>query len=138
MVINHENAFISTLIYYLFKRLSFTFKMVAPNNHQLLWAEHGIVSLATLPAKHLTGLGKYWPKYLLFAMFSSNTFGRPNLNGFSPYELVFGRKPKLIINLEIDPNVKVSGTFKEYYELLSKRLEYLQKLLFDFKMKNTY
>ena len=26
-------------------------------------------------------------------------------------------------------------TFKEYYELLSKRLEYLKKLLFDFKMK---
>ena len=30
--------------------------------------------------------------------------------------------------------MQVSGTFREYYELLNKRLEHLQKLLFDFKM----
>ena len=31
--------------------------------------------------------------------------------------------------------MKESGTFKEYYELLSKSFEYLQRLLFDFKMR---
>ena len=31
--------------------------------------------------------------------------------------------------------MKVSGTFKEYYELLNKRLNYLHKLLLDFKSK---
>ena len=31
------------------------------------------------------------------------------------------------------PNIKVSGTFKGYYNLLNKRLQYLHKLLQDFK-----
>ena len=42
----------------------------------------------------------------------------------------FGRKSKVLTDLETGPNVKVSGTYKENYELMSKRLEYLQKLLF--------
>ena len=32
----------------------------------------------------------------------------------SPYELVFGRKPKLLLDLEMDPDVKVSGMYREY------------------------
>ena len=36
------------------------------------------------------------------------------------------------MNLESTPDIKVSSTFKEYYELLKKRLEYLHKLLLDF------
>ena len=41
---------------------------------------------------------------------------------YSPYELVFGRKPKILLNLETTPDIKVSGLFKEYYELLNKRI----------------
>ena len=39
------------------------------------------------------------------------------------------------MNLENTPNIKVSGTFKDYYNLLNKRLQYLHKLLQDFKSK---
>ena len=39
---------------------------------------------------------------------------------FSPYELVFSRKPKLLLNLGTMPDIKVSGTFKDYYNLLNK------------------
>ena len=53
----------------------------------------------------------------------------------SPYELVFRRKPKLLLDLETDPDIKVSGTFREYFTLLGKRLEYLHKLLQDFQIK---
>ena len=35
----------------------------------------------------------------------------------------------------MDPDVKVSGTYREYFLQLSKRLEYLHKLLQDFWMK---
>ena len=44
-----------------------------------------------------------------------------NLANYSPYELVFGRKPKILLNLETTPDIKVSGSFKEYYELLNKK-----------------
>ena len=33
------------------------------------------------------------------------------------------------------PDIKVLGTLKDYYNLLSKRLQYLYKLLQDFKSK---
>ena len=37
--------------------------------------------------------------------------------------------------MEPDPNIKVSGTYQDYYILLNKRLHYLQNLLQNFKLK---
>ena len=70
--------------------------------------------------KHLTNLGQMWPKYLSLATFMYNTFNTLNLVNFSPYELVFGRKPKVLLNLDTMPDIKVSGTYKDYNELLTK------------------
>ena len=60
-------------------------------------------------------------------------FNTPNLGNYNPYELTFGRKPKLLLNIESNPNIKVSRNFREYYELLNKRIKYLQNILFNFK-----
>ena len=76
-----------------------------------------------------------WPKFLPLATLAHNTFNTPNLENYSPYELVFGRKPKVLLDLETDPDIKVSGTFKDYYTLLNKRLKYLQDILQQFKSK---
>ena len=76
-----------------------------------------------------------WPKYSSLATFAYNTFNTPNLANFSPYKLVFRRKPKVLLNLETIPDIKVAGTLKDYYNLLNKRLEYLHKHLYDFKSK---
>ena len=78
-----------------------------------------------------------WPKYLSIATFSYNTFNAPNLGNYSPYELTFGRKPKALVNLQSNPDIKLSKTFKEYYELLNKKIQYLQNILFNFKSKKT-
>ena len=48
---------------------------------------------------------------------------------------MFGRKPKLLIDLETDPDIKVLATYKEYYEKLERRLKYLLKVFLDFKTK---
>ena len=72
-----------------------------------------------------------WPKYLSLATFAYNTF---NLANYSLYELVFRRKPKILLNLESTPEFKVTSTFKEYYELLNKRLKYLHDILQNFKL----
>ena len=68
-------------------------------------------------------------------MFAYNTFNTPNLGNHSPYEFIFGRKPRSLFNLESPPDIKVSGIFREYYELLNKRLKYLHNLLLNFKSK---
>ena len=76
-----------------------------------------------------------WHKYLPLATFAHNTFNSPNLANHSPYELVFGRKLKLLLDLDMDPDLKVSGTNREYLLQLRKILEYLHKLLQNFQMK---
>ena len=65
------------------------------------------------------------------ATLAYNTFNTPNLGNYSPYELVFRRKPKLLLDLETDTDIKISGMYRDYHMLLSKRLQYLQKLLQD-------
>ena len=76
-----------------------------------------------------------WTKYLLLATFVHNTFNSPNLGNYSPYELTFGRKPTLLLNVDSNPDIKVSRNFREYYELLNKRIKYLQDILFNFKLQ---
>ena len=77
-----------------------------------------------------------WTKYLSLATFAYNTFNSPNLGNYSPYELTFGRKPKLLLNTKTNPDIKVLKNFKEYYDLLNKRIKYLQDILFNFKSWN--
>ena len=60
-------------------------------------------------------------------MFAYNTFNSLNLANYSPYELVLNRRPKLFLDLETNPDIKVSGTFKDYHMLLTKRLEYIHR-----------
>ena len=62
-------------------------------------------------------------------------FNNPNLGNYSPYKLAFGRKPKVLMNLETNPDIKLSRSFKEYYELPNKTIKYLQDILFTFKSK---
>ena len=126
---DQDSAFVSSLMNYLFKKLNIKIKTVAPYIHQSLQAEHGIKSLSTILTKHLTNLGQMWPKYLPLATCANNTFNMPNLDNYSLYKLVFGRKPKLLLNLETTPDIKVLGTFKDYCIMLNKRLQYLHKSL---------
>ena len=54
---------------------------------------------------HLTSPGQMWPKYLPLATFTYNIFNTLNLANFSPYELVFGRKLKLLLHQDTTLNV---------------------------------
>ena len=130
---DQNSAFMSSLMSYLFQRLNIKIKTIAPYNHQSLQAEHEIKSLTCILTKHLTGLGQMWTKYISSAIFAYNTFNSPNLGNYSLFELTFGRKPKLLLNTETNPDIRVSTNFKEYYDLLNKRIKYLQDILFSFK-----
>ena len=133
IIMDQDSAFMSSLMTYLFHRLNIKIKTIAPYNHQSLQVEHGIKSLTNILTKHLTGLGQMWTKYLSLATFAYNTFNSPNLGNYSPYELTFGRKPKLLLNIETNPDIKFSRIFREYYELLNKRKKYLQDILLNFR-----
>ena len=131
IIIDQYSTFMSSLMTYLFHKFNIKIKTVAPYNHQSLQAEYGIKSLSHILTKHLTSLGQMWPKYLSLTTFAYNTFNTPNLGNYRPDELTFGRKPKLLIDVESNLDIKVSRSFKEYYELLNKRIKYLQDILFN-------
>ena len=67
-------------------------------------------------------------------MFSYNTFHSPNLRNCSPFELTLGREPRILLNLETDPDVRISGTYKDYHTV-DKKAKYLQNILQNFKAK---
>ena len=113
IIMDQESIFMSSLINYLFSKLDIKMKTVAPYNHQSLQAEHGIKSLSLILMKHLTNLGQMWPKYLSLPTFAYNIFKTSNLAIFSPYELVFRQKPKVLLNLGKTLDVKVAGSFKD-------------------------
>ena len=133
IIMDQDSAFTSSLMTYLFHKFDIKIKTIAPYNHQSLQAEHGIKCLSHILTKHLTSPGQMWTKYLSLATFAYNTFNIPNLGNYSPYELTFGRKPKLLLNIESHPDIKVLRNFREYYELLNKRIKCLQDILFNFK-----
>ena len=135
IIMDQESAFTLSSMTYLLNKFNIKVRTVAPCNHKSLQAEHNIKSLSTILTKHLTNLGQMWPKYLPLATFTYNTFNTPNLGNYSPYELTLGRKPRPLLSLDSNPNIKGSGIFKAYYELLNKRLKYLHDILFNFKSK---
>ena len=94
IIMDQHSAFMLSLMNYLFNKFNIQIKMVAPYNHQSLQAEHGIKLLSNILTKHLTNLDQMWPKYLSLTTFVYNTFNTSNVANYSPYELVFRRKPK--------------------------------------------
>ena len=66
-------------------------------------------------------------------MLCYNGYSTLNLNGYSPYELVFGHKMTLSQELELKVDTVVSGTFTDYYEKLKKNLKYMGERLQKFR-----
>ena len=122
VIMDQDSTFMSSLTTYPLDEFNIKIKTVAPYNHQSLQAENVIKLLSNILTKYLTNLGQMWPKYLSLATVAYNAFNTPNLRNYSPYELTFDRKPKALINLESNPDNKVSRTFKEYYELLKNKI----------------
>ena len=82
--------------------------------------------------KHLSTVWS-WHSVLPYSMLCYNGYSSPNLNGYNPYELVFGHKMTLSHELEIKVDTVVSGTFKDYYEKLKKNLQYMGERLQKFR-----
>ena len=99
-IMDQDSTFMSSPMNYLFNKFDITIKTVVAYTHQSLQAEHEIKSLSNILTKHLTNLGHMWPKYLPLATFAYNTLNTPNVGNYSPYKLVFGRKPRSLLNLE--------------------------------------
>ena len=70
IIMDKDNAFMSSLMTYLFHKFDIKIKTVVPHNHQSLQAEQRIKSLSHILSKHITSLGQMWTKYLSLAIFA--------------------------------------------------------------------
>ena len=70
--------------------------------------------MSSILTKHLTEQGQMWHKYLPLATLAHITFNSPNLRNYLPCVLVLGKKPKLQLDLETDPDIKIAGTYREH------------------------
>ena len=132
IICDQDPAFTSSLMEAFVTQLNIKIVLISPTNHQSLQAEHGIKSLSGLLVKHLSTVWS-WHSVLPYSMLCYNGYSSPNLNGYSPYELVFGHKMTLSRELEIKVDTVVSGTFKDYYEKLKKNLQYMGERLQKFR-----
>ena len=70
-----------------------TSQVISPWNHGSSKAERQIQTIGNMINKHLTQKGASWPLYAAVSTYAMNTFASTALQGLSPFELVFARKP---------------------------------------------
>ena len=130
-----DPAFTSSLMEAFATQLNIKVILVSSTYHKSLQAEHGIKSLSGLLVKHLSEVWS-WHSCLPYSMLCYNAYSTPNLDGYSPDELVFGHKVTLSQELELKVDTVVSGTFIDYYEKLKKNLKYMRERLQKFRIKD--
>ena len=133
LICDQDPAFMSHLTQTMLQSYGTKLITVSPTNHKSLLAEHGIKSLSNIIMKHLTGLGTDWDIYCKPAMLVYNSYASPNLADISPFELVFGRKANICPEFEFKPQVPITGTHKQAYEELQKKLKYFRQFLQKFR-----
>ena len=83
--------------------------------------------------KHLIGKGTTWPLYASVAAYAMNTFASKALQGFTPFELVFVRKPRDLSSVQFKPLADYPIKICSYVELLMKRAEFIRALQLDWR-----
>ena len=135
IICDQDPSFLSSLTQYCFQQYGIKLVTVSPTNHRSLLAEHGIKSLSNLIMKHLSGFGKNWHLFAKPCMIAYNSYASPNLAGYSPFELVMGRKAHIAPILEVTPPIPVTGTYAQAKAILDKKLQYFREMLRKFRDK---
>ena len=71
--------------------------------------------------KHLTQKGASWPLYAAVSAYAMNTFASTALQGLSPFELVFARKPRQLTSFELPKITSFPVEYREFFRLLLDR-----------------
>ena len=109
LIMDEDRALSSNVL----NALKIDVKCISPYNHGSLKTERYIQTINNLITGHLKDKGKEWPLFITSCCFAMNMFVSTT-TGFSPYELVFLKKPPDILNLYFKP-----------LETITKRLQRL-------------
>ena len=92
LIVDEDRALSSKVMHFILDALKVNIKIVSSHNHGSLKTERYIQTINNLITRQLTGKGNEWPLFVMSTCYAMNTFVSP-ITGFSPYELVFLKKP---------------------------------------------
>ena len=116
--INQDSALTSQVIKEQLTSLECTMQIISPWNHGSLKAERQIQTIGNMINKHLILKGAPWPLYAAISAYAMNTFKSTALQGLSPFELVFARKPRQLSSFEIPKITSFPTEYREFFRLL--------------------
>ena len=119
--IDQDSALTSQVIKELLTSLECTMQVISPWNHGSSKAERQIQTIGNMINKHLTQKGAAWPLYAGVSAYAMNTFASTALQGLSPFELVFARKPRHLSSFEIPKINSFPTEYREFFALLLER-----------------
>ena len=119
--IDQDSAQTSQVITEVLKSLECTMQIISPWNHGSSKAERQIQMIVNMISKHLTGKGSSWQLYAVISVYAMNTFASNTLQGLSPFELVFARKPHQLTSLEMPKLNTIEPEYREFFKLLMEK-----------------
>ena len=132
LIIDEDRALSAKVMHYILDALKVQVKCISPYNHGSLKTERYIQTLNNLITRHLKDKGLDWPLYVMSVCFAMNTYVSPS-TGFSPYELVFIKKPPDILNLYFTPIQQIAKGYRDYCLKMRARLENVSNVVMEIK-----
>jgi hypothetical protein len=123
IVSDQGKSFANKVLEFLLKTLQIESTYVSPENHGSLAAERSIQSISKLLLSQLEGHGTSWPLYVGATCYAYNTFSHSLLDGYSPWEMVYGRVPPDHTKISVGPTDSIPSTYAEYVDRLKIRFE---------------
>ena len=115
-------------MHYILDTLKVNVKLVSPHTHGSLKTVRYINNLIT---RQLPGEGRELQLYVT-STYPMNTFVSPTI-GFSPYELVFLKKPSDILDFYFQPLQTIAQGYEHYCIKMKTRLDNVGNVILDFK-----
>ena len=121
--IDQDSALTSQVIKEVLTSLECTVQIISPWNHGSSKAKRQIKTIGNMINKHLTAKGASWPLYVAVSAYAMNTFASTALQGLSPFELVFARKPRQLSSFELPKLSSFPLEYREFFRLLLERAQ---------------
>lgn len=132
LIVDEDRALSSKIMHFVLDALKINIKCISPYNHGSLKTERYIQTINNLITRHLKDKGKEWPLYVTSCCYGMNTYVSKS-TGFSPYELVFLKKPPDILNLYFAPLQTVAKGYRDYCIKMRAKLENVSNFIMELK-----
>ena len=133
--VDKDRALTGAVISTLLTSMNCTMQIISPWNHGSSKAERQIQTIGNMITKQLAGQGSTWPLYASVAAYAMNTFASKALQGLTPFELVFARKPRDLSSVQFKPLADYPIELRSYVDLLFKRAQFIRSVQMDWKIQ---